>query len=462
MIDFRSFEAFLVMGTMLFLVGQALLMFWPKLALRISFFALLVAGTKFRGGRGSQTLIGGDVDAQVYFELVVYGLVLAIVLWNLVTHINRLKRAYPFEVMIFLYIMLVFMSSLWSPVFALTIVRALQLLIIFTLVFVSLRILGVTDTLKSVAICLLVYVLLFASIALVFPWASWATASYRFSWFGTHPGTSANLIALAMVMLIAMFMNRKDFWSKRWVPIPHWFWLVPVIAFLTYILVATHTRGAFLACVGTVAGLWVVKRFHLTTSMFIGSLTGVFLAVIVLGSGIGTGFVGLGLQSETIIGDYMLRGRREEGVFTLSGRTGLWMDMLKLIADKPILGRGYQSTRVILPSLRDWSTYAHNGFMQTLFDLGIVGIILLWYPVLKTVTGCLRYNYGSQPPQRAHFNFMLGTLIYILIYSTLNESFSGTPSYDHVVTFTCVMAYEKLYYENWSSVSAPNIDLARS
>jgi O-antigen ligase len=358
------------------------------------------------------------------------------------------------------------MSSLWSPIFALTIVRGLQLLIIFTLVFVSLRVLGVANTLKTMAISLIVYVLLFASMALVFSWAGGGSRSLhgftRFTWFGVNPIASANWIAMSGVLVIAMYLNRKHFWSRQWMSGSHWLWLIPVMAFLIYVMIATHSRGALIAFVGTVVGIWVFKKVQPSFALTVGGLAVVFLVFLILGSGMLSGFSGLGLQSGTITGDYLLRGHTEQSLLTLTGRTDLWMDMFELIANKPILGHGYLSTRVILPYLRDWSAYAHNGFMQTLFDLGIVGIILLWYPVLKSVMGCLRYIYEAPPPQCGYFNVMLGVLVYILLYAMLNESFSGVPTYDQVVTFTCVLAYERLYYQKRDPVATADVGYARS
>ena len=238
--------------------------------------------------------------------------------------------------------------------------------------------------------------------------------------------------------------------------------MAPVLVVLLYALVSTHSRGALFALVVTMGGLWVVKRFHPAFTVTFGAITIVTLGFVFLGFGLLSNASGLGLQSGTPLADFVLRGHREESLFTLTGRTELWSDMFELIVDKPIFGHGYLSTRVILRQMRDWSAYAHNGIMQTLFDLGLVGILVLWYPVVRTVWGCLRYSYEAPMSQRGYHMFMLGTMVYVLLYSIINESFSGVPSYDQVVAFTCVLAYERMFYERHAGITTGEIGYARS
>lgn len=76
---------------------------------------------------------------------------------------------------------------------------------------------------------------------------------------------------------------------------------------------------------------------------------------------------------------------------TLTGRTPLWAAVMESISKKPWLGYGYsafwiglkgESLRIILTV--HWAVpYAHNGFLEVLLQLGIVGLVFLLIVLFK-------------------------------------------------------------------------------
>lgn len=83
---------------------------------------------------------------------------------------------------------------------------------------------------------------------------------------------------------------------------------------------------------------------------------------------------------------------------TLTGRTLLWGDVWQKIAERPLLGYGYNAFWLGLEgeSAEIWAKYgwrpnhAHNGFLDLWLELGIVGVLLLLVHLTKTGLRALR------------------------------------------------------------------------
>jgi O-antigen ligase len=62
---------------------------------------------------------------------------------------------------------------------------------------------------------------------------------------------------------------------------------------------------------------------------------------------------------------------------TLTGRTDIWQIVLDAIADRPILGYGYQAY-FASHTIGAWDPgHAHNGLLQAALDLGLIGVVLV-------------------------------------------------------------------------------------
>lgn len=78
---------------------------------------------------------------------------------------------------------------------------------------------------------------------------------------------------------------------------------------------------------------------------------------------------------------------------TLTGRAPLWQALLTIGQMQPLLGYGYgtfwssiggmKTIDVILLQLRfPWASHAHNGYLEVWLELGVIGFILILFPVL--------------------------------------------------------------------------------
>ena len=141
---------------------------WPQGALKVSFFVVLLANTKFRT-RDPTASFAGDIDNQIMYELFLYAVVGVIALAGARSALFRRSRITLFEGVLVGFVVLALASSFWSLAPAFTAVRSLQLAIMLLLVVVAMRVLEPAKALTAVLGSAVFYVLLFASMTLAIP-----------------------------------------------------------------------------------------------------------------------------------------------------------------------------------------------------------------------------------------------------------------------------------------------------
>jgi exopolysaccharide production protein ExoQ len=134
--------------------------------------------------------------------------------------------------------------------------------------------------------------------------------------------------------------------------------------------------------------------------------------------------VAAGFVASDLAGHLSMIGRDA----TLSGRTDVWREVTRSIAGHPWLGYGFQSFwngtvgesgRIIL-TLKWNFGYAHNGFLEVLLQLGVVGLAIVAYLVckgLKDALFCFRYSSQSGVP------WYIGLLFLTILYNLDEETF---------------------------------------
>jgi hypothetical protein len=151
-------------------------------------------------------------------------------------------------------------------------------------------------------------------------------------------------------------------------------------------------------------------------------------------------------SSSDSVSDYLLRGQSEQEILELSGRRELWSGIAPYIGDKPILGHGYLSSRVVLIDLISWGRrggYAHNAVIQTLLDFGVVGLLLLWLPLVRALfPGPLL---GPVDPELARTRATIfGVTLFLVVNSLSSESFAGAPGFEIFVVIAFAIAADRL------------------
>jgi len=133
------------------------------------------------------------------------------------------------------------------------------------------------------------------------------------------------------------------------------------------LLIVSSSLTSIATVVGTFLILWLFEKFHrryrIPLSAILLFLVGIVLCVVLFGL-------------DTSIFTKML-GRSKD----LTGRTDLWRSVASMILDRPILGYGFSGfwggasfESYAVQRYVGWTpTYSHNGYLETLLNLGIVG-----------------------------------------------------------------------------------------
>lgn len=222
-----------------------------------------------------------------------------------------------------------------------------------------------------------------------------------------------------------------------------------------------NTLG-FLAATGVVCGFYLFHFYRKSMGIWMVLLTLISLTALIMTGSRGSMFsvvAGIGLAQLTkptytklfflcflaVVGPILFMtvdfvglaestSRTSDPSDVLTGRTEIWEIAKTLIAQKPVLGWGYSSSAVVLPSYEQEigfkTTHTHNMILQILFSLGSVGLILF----LATII--IRYMKAFW----GHDSFKM-TLIYMIILHGMVEPsvFQGLANMDTIV-FALVLA----------------------
>lgn len=186
----------------------------------------------------------------------------------------------------------------------------------------------------------------------------------------------------------------------------------PLMAMAGTMLVLSRSSGSLISTVAAVACLPLLlpMRYRGAQRIALGLVTGT----------IGLGSFALLAMNQQIIPQLMSKDA------TLTGRTDLWVLIEQTIAQRPLLGYGYDSfwTGLQGDSLRIIRTVgwlvptAHNGYLDLLLGIGYVGALLFLPLVLQAVGRAL--NFVAHGDDLARY-MPAAFLIFWLVYN-LNES----------------------------------------
>jgi hypothetical protein len=198
----------------------------------------------------------------------------------------------------------------------------------------------------------------------------YATGSWRigrFAWPGMHFGVAALFVGLTFIILVAA---GRSFLGLR--PADY------ALRLLLFggALYLGETRSVL---AGVLVGLGVLflwsARTHRTKS-FLGFTYYVIAIALLL------------LTAFPQITQYVLRGGTEQSLLSLSDRIPLWTVAIGALneANRWLIGFGYGSARVVLPTAFSWAGTAHSSWMELLLSIGVAGPILAAADVLFVVS----------------------------------------------------------------------------
>jgi O-antigen ligase len=110
---------------------------------------------------------------------------------------------------------------------------------------------------------------------------------------------------------------------------------------------------------------------------------------------------------------------------SLTGRVELWPDLIRLVPN-PLLGTGFDSFWLGERLRKIWDIYwwhpnvAHNGFLETYINLGLIGIFLLVIVIVTTFMKCI----NSMESNKIFGNFGMSILVATILYNITESAFN--------------------------------------
>jgi O-antigen ligase len=199
-----------------------------------------------------------------------------------------------------------------------------------------------------------------------------------------------------------------------------------------YLLRKSHDATATLCLVMAIAVIFLTGRRWLNKK-----LIGIYVA---------TALVGL-LVAEFAFGLFERIGELTGHESTLMGRMELWRQCLA-VDTNPILGVGFESFWLgdrlhLLKEGRPWQpNEAHNGYLETYLNLGIVGLLMLFGLIAATFRK-IRLDLIQNPNWG---RFQLGFLTALVFYNLTEATFKGL-SLTWFIFFIVAIKYPGLGYE---------------
>ena len=138
----------------------------------------------------------------------------------------------------------------------------------------------------------------------------------------------------------------------------------------------------------------------------------------------------------------------------LSDRTYLWRDMIRLGKEHLMLGTGYGGFWVpgiydrLSPEVDNRPAQAHNGYLETFVNLGLVGVVLLVFVILQSLNNALKH---------VQYDFEYGRVRLVLLITICisNYTEASFPRGTHIFWFGfLVVALYAAPFVRWSSASS--------
>ncbi len=450
----RPFEmGSLALASLAMMAVGTVTFFWPKHALRLAFGILVVGSMRLRE-RDALASVAGVIDAQIMFELGCYGAVCLIAVIALFRSRYWRRVSIP-EGLLIGFVLLAFISTAWTPVAKIAVVRTAQVAIVLLVSYAATGILGPTRALRVLFVSLTAIALTASAITVLVPSTSlWVSASAgavkflnnpdgvasgRFAWFAMHPSTIGTFTAAAALYWMAELMDFGD--GKRGSRRVSWIALLLLLC----VVFAAKSRGPMAALFAGTCVLVFWRIIRSRTLVILVPLVAAFLLVAVVAMPSPLELLQEGEAVQNPIAAFLLRDEGFSTFMTLNGRTELWAAIIPLIVSRPVLGYGYLAGRLVLMDKVLWSPgHAHNALIQTLLDLGAVGMLFLWVPIATILIPRL----PGAVTQAAHVRraqAVIGAVAACVVaHSMADASFASYPGFELVSLFACISAISLL------------------
>jgi O-antigen ligase len=277
------------------------------------------------------------------------------------------------------------------------------------------------------------YVLICALIAIVAPWTTLPLypeeGVFRFRWFAIHPIDAATLTGAAAIGLLGVIVFNRT----PGVPVSAGLAMRGAFLVLVTLLVLTSSRAPMIALAVAIGLLFLLRMRPAFRAAAVLTAAAALTVLVVYVSEFRAWVEGIARQ-DTIVSRLMLRNQTVDDVFELNGRIGLWQELGPIVTDHVALGAGYQASRAALLEVADWASYAHNALLQTVLDLGMVGLVSMLALILLGFRAGFRRT--NPPWVRATVPALM---LFLVVNSLSSESFGAAPDIELMAIFLCAV-----------------------
>lgn len=344
--------------------------------------------------------------------------------------LERLRRLNPFLLLLIAYCAL---SALWSPFPIVTLKRVV--------VFAGLALIGLAISPPSASFeyflrvmrwTLTIVCLLSALMALAMPSIGvdyMLGGAWRgITWQKNTLGSTASYAALLWFREWLIHGGRRS--SV----------LLPLLFCLVVLIMAKSSTALLMTALGL--GTYILFHRQWLRGRHLGFIIAL-LALTVIGLGLHFFYVSMGRMLEWRDLAAPIAALFNKGT-DLTGRTDIWRYTLLAVQQHPILGIGHGAfwlgegspSQYIIDSLGWLPTHSHNGYLDALNELGIVGCVVLFCTLAWHGINLIRLSYYAREVAALH-----SMLFVILLASNLSETslLNSTVFQNILFIYCCVM-----------------------
>ncbi|MDQ3146468.1 MAG: O-antigen ligase family protein [Actinomycetota bacterium] len=366
----------------------------PRVWLAVVGLSLMVASEYAIRQRGLGRSLGGRPDAQILLEVVVYGVAIVFLFFQLVEPPRR-GRLPVLLMAMWAFTLAMFFAAFYSPFPELALVRAGQLMVAASLGHLVARHAS-EQALHRLGHAFVVVVSASVVAGVVLPKGVIVGAPGRFHWLYVHPNIAAVFVGIALVILLAYLLHgdrRSVPWSNRVYG--------ALFALNLAAMLATRSRGAL---AGTVLSALAVayaaapRRRKLDLAVMGAAI--VVLTMLLAGSDILL---------------FLQRGESAEQIGSLNSRTSVWTQGWELFGQRPLFGHGFMSARGVFVENFGLGG-AHNAFFEVLVNAGIFGVT--WWIALLVLAFRSAGRLVSRHRRHPDGPLLLGMLVFMVMSAT--------------------------------------------
>lgn len=369
---------------------------------------LLIFATEFKFRRRSiDEALAGTIDPMIAIELLLCGI---IGIWSLTRLVPSRPRIEPLMMIMWGYILTSAVSALYSPFPMLAMARAVELVIIGTVV----QLISTEGTFATISRLLHGWVAVISGsivVGLLYVAPTTGPQEGRFTWLSVHSVTAGSMLATTVPILLGLWLSA----GRRAMPWPRWVYGSLFVGHLVFLLL-TRTRGSIGGALVAVAVMaWLSSGRRMKPELVLGSL-------------VAGGALALAFGRPVL--EFLTRGETADQIGTFNRRTEIWSLAWDSFLERPIFGLGFNSAKGVFFDETGLGG-AHNSVINVMIDVGLAGLV--WWLALivgaLVLLGRLRgverrspvLLLGAAGTARADELILLGLFVAMLVNSITTE-----------------------------------------